>query len=93
MVANACGRVTLLAAGTATERALTASVNVDAGAGPLSSSIHDGGGTEAIPGKFVVSAVAEGLPVVHLSVPLSAHPRDSPLSVAAASVALADIGE
>ena len=86
-------RVTLLAAGTASERALVAAINVDAGAGPGSSRVHQSASGAAIPGSFTVSATAAGLPGAHLVVPLSTRPEDAPLNVAAASVALADIGE
>eukprot|EP01047_Picozoa_sp_COSAG01_P043012 COSAG01_NODE_3793_length_5690_cov_6.048650_3_plen_388_part_00 len=89
-LARAIIRVTLVAAGTASERAMTERVNVDAGAGPCSSSVHQGA---TIPSSFTVSATAEGLPAVHLSIPLSTQPGDDPMNVAAASVGLADIGE
>ena len=82
-------QVTLVAAGTASERAMTAAINVDAGAGLLSSSLHQGSAVAAgIPGSFSVSAMTEGIPAVHMSVALSVNPADDPLNVAAASVAL-----
>lgn len=86
-------RATLLAAGTASERAMVAAINVDAGAGPSSSRVHQGASGATVPSSFTVSATAAGLPSAHLTVPLSTRPEDDPLNVAAASVALADVGE
>jgi hypothetical protein len=96
-LARAIFRVTIVAAGTASERAMTKATNIDAGAGPWSSSVHQGdiATISDFSSSFTVSAIAEGLPGgwVHLNVPLSVQPRDAPLNVAAANVALADIGE
>ena len=90
-------RVTVLAVGAVSDRAMTKAVNVDAGAGPRSSSVHQGDVGTISDGNssFTVSAIAHGLPGgwVHLNIPLSIQAKDAPLNVAAASVALADVGD
>jgi len=91
-------RSTVVATGTAESRVLAAAVNLDAGAGPRSSTIatapsSSSVGVEAVPAtSFTVTAVAQGLPTAHLIIPLSTNPADAPLNVAAASVDQADIG-
>jgi hypothetical protein len=104
-LARAVARVTARAVGSAAARALEAMVNADAGKGPLSSRIvlgdvaGGGGGGEGGSGSgsgglgsFTVTATAGQLPSASLQVALSTDPRDSVLSVAAASVHLADVG-
>ena len=71
-------------------RALEQLVNPDAGRGRHSSSIAKTAVGAAV--SFTVTASAEGLKGASLTVPLSIDEKDSVLSVAAASVGLADIG-
>ena len=72
------------------DRALLASVNVDAGGGPLSAAVLPA--DSAPPTALVVTATSPGLAPATLTIPLSVDPRDEVLAVAAASVALADPG-
>ena len=72
--------------------ALLAMLNPDAGASPQSARILRGGpGDAAVP--IVVQASSPGLPSATISISTSEDPRDSVMSVAAASVGLAYIGE
>ena len=80
-------RVTLVATGTAEDRALLAAVNIEAGAG-TSSGIA---GSGAPPATFTVTASAPGLAPGRVVIPLSVSPADAPLAVAAASVGSADL--
>ena len=102
-LARAVARVTARAVGSAAARALEAMVNADAGKGTLSSRIvlgdvagggggGEGGSRSGGLGSFTVTATAGQLPSASLQVALSTDPRDSVLSVAAASVHLADVG-
>jgi len=92
-LARAIFKVTIKATGSAESRALEALVNPEAGMGPRSSSIllseED---INTLPNSFTVTASAEGLATATLQVPLSTNDSDSVLSVAAASVSLADVG-
>lgn len=85
-------RVTVDASGEPTDRALQAAINLDAGAGPRSSSIMQGPSGGA-PTSLTVTASAPGLPSATINVPLSVNPADEVLAVAAASVGAAFIGE
>ena len=84
-------RSTVDASGTDEERALRASVNVDAGKGRESSSVWVGGAPP--PAAFTILAAAPGLEAASLTVALSRDPADSVLASAQASVQLADWGE
>ena len=89
-LARAVLRVSLMATGSLARRRLIATVNPDAGAGPLSSSVATSN-TEMIR-NFTLMATSPGLVAAHLTVPLSIDPRDDPLNVAGASVHSADVG-
>ena len=86
-------RASLDAAGSAADRALEAQVNVEAGqgAGARSSAVFQGDAAGA-PTSFTVTASAPGLAPASATVQLSVDPADSVMQVAAASVALADLG-
>lgn len=84
-------RTTIDASGSAADRALRASVNVEAGLSPFSSSILQGSAGNA-PTNITVTASAPGLPKASIVIPLSVNPADSVLAVALASVGTADIG-
>ena len=83
-------RVTLDAASPPEVRAARLAMELQAGAGPRSSSILPVG--SAAPTSMTVTASAPGLPVATLVVQLSVDPADAPLAAAAASVAAADLG-
>ena len=89
-LARAVVRVTLAAAGAAADRAIVASVNVDAGRGGRSSAVLAGDAPP--PTAAVVVASAPGLPQASVSIALSVDARDGVLAVAAASVGSADVG-
>ena len=72
------------------ERALLAEVNVEAGAQGAASILAQGG---VAPTVMTVTVTAPGLQSASLDIPLSVDPKDSVLSVAAASVGAADVGE
>ena len=92
-LARAIVRVTLDASGSPAERALRAQVNVEAGLGAAArSSTILQGPSSAAPTSITVTASAPGLAAASFSVPLSVDPADSVLAVAAASVALGDVG-
>jgi hypothetical protein len=82
-------RVTLDAASPDAVRAMRATVDVDAGKGPRSSSVLPVGVTP--PTRITVTASAPGLPDATIDIPLSTDPRDAPLAVAAASVRVASL--
>jgi hypothetical protein len=84
-------RVTVDAAGDASDRAMLAFVNPDAGVGPFSSSVFQG--TGPAPSSIVVEARAAGFQTATIVVALSTDPSDAVLAVAAASIAAADVGE
>jgi len=84
-------RVTVDASGSSDERALRATVNVDAGRAPRSSTILQGSAAAA-PSSITVSASAPGLQTASFTIPLSIDVKDSVLAVAAASVSSADTG-
>lgn len=94
-LARAIAKVTMKATGSAESRALEALINVDAGTkGSSSSKIAVGSvGAVSISASFTVTARVTGLPPTSLEINLSTDPADSVLSVAAASRALADVGE
>ncbi len=82
-LARAVARVTLVATGSAEDRALLAAVNVDAGRGN-SSAVSVGAAPP--PTAFVVTATAAGLAAGSVTVALSVDAADAVLAVAAASV-------
>lgn len=88
-LARAYVRVSLDATLPDAMRALRASIEIDAGAGPRSSSIMPVG--QVPPSSMTITASTPGLPVATLVIPLSVDPADAPLSVAAASVGAADL--
>jgi hypothetical protein len=85
-------RTTLVAAGSAGDRAALAALNVEAGKGPLASAILQGPNGGA-PTAITVTASSPGLTSASITIPLSVDPADSVLAVAAASVGAAYIGE
>ena len=85
-------RASLVAAGSASDRALLATVNVDAGKGAGTSTILVGDDTAA-PTAIVLSASSPGLKPAQITIRLSVDPSDAVLAVAERSVAAADIGE
>jgi len=85
-------RTTLMATGSAADRAAVASLNVEAGKGPATSAILQGPNGGA-PTTITVTASSPGLTGASFTIPLSVDPADSVLAVAAASVASAYIGE
>ena len=84
-LARGIARVTLLATGSAADRAVLAAVNVDAGRGNASSAIHAGDAPP--PPSFTVTALSPGLAAGAVTVALSTADADGVLQVAAASVA------
>ena len=84
-------RGTVDAAGPAAARALRASIDVDAGAGPRASGYLPDG--QAPPTEIVVTASAPGLRAAQLRIPLSVDWADSVWAAAAAGVGSADFGE
>ena len=96
-LARAVVRAALVGAGSDAERAALAYVNVDAGVGGGGGS---GAGTapilppgQAPPTVITVTASAPGLASASIDIALSVDEADSVLSVAAASVGAADVGE
>ena len=89
--ARAVVRVMLVAAGSASDRALLAAVNTDAGQGNASSAVLPPG--QSPPTTATLTASAAGLTPGRVSLPLSVSPADAPLAVAAANVDHADVGE
>jgi hypothetical protein len=83
-LARGIARVTLLATGTAADRAVLAGVNVDAGRGNASAVIYTG--QDAPPSSFTVTALSPGLAAGAVTVALSTADADGVLQVAAASV-------
>ena len=77
-------RASVDASGSPEDRALRASVNVDAGGSPLSSSFVQGAAGGA-PTSFSVSASAPGLAPASITVPLSVDPRDRTTTFEAAA--------
>lgn len=88
-LARAILKTTVKATGSDDARALEALVNKEAGVGPLSSKIVTDGSKAAA--SFTVTASAEGLKAGSLTVSLSTEEKDSVLSVAAASIGMADV--
>lgn len=88
-LARVIARSTVDASGTAAERALRAAVNVDAGQGPLSSTVWVEGAPPP-PSSFTVSAAADGVAGSSITVALSTAAEDSVLEAAQFSVRLAD---
>ena len=84
-------RSTVRAAGSDARRALEALVNKEAGAGPASSTIAQGGSAPAA--SFTVTATCPGLVPASVVVPLSVAEEDGVLAVAARSVGAAYVGE
>lgn len=95
-LARAIVQTTLKATGDHHTRALEALVNPEAGIGALSSTIYTGsnrlGAQAEVATNFTVRAFAEGLAPGSLTIQLSTDETDSVLSVATASVGLADVG-
>jgi hypothetical protein len=93
-LSRAIVRVTVDASGTATERALRASINLDAGQGveSRSSSVLQGLASSVAPTSITIEARATGLSAGSFTIPLSIDPRDAVLAVASASVGMADTG-
>jgi hypothetical protein len=89
-LARAVVRAALVGAGSDQQRALLAEVNVEAGAQGAASILAQGG---VAPTVMTVTVTAPGLQSASLDIPLSVDPKDSVLSVAAASVGAADVGE
>lgn len=85
-------KVTIDAAGSASDRALLAAVNVEAGVGAGTSTILQGSNANA-PTQMVVQATAPGLASASVTIALSTDPSASALATAAASVGAAFIGE
>jgi len=90
-LARAIVRVTVDASGSASDRALLAQVNVEAGLRPRSSTIFQGDPSGA-PTSITVTASAPGLATSSFVIPLSVDPAHSVLNVASNSVDVADVG-
>ena len=91
-LARALVRVTVDASGTKSDRALRASVNLEAGKSVTSRSSTILVGTARAPTSISVTATSPGLKAASFTIPLSVDPKDSVLAVAAASVGTADTG-
>lgn len=89
--ARAVARVSLLAVGADSSRALLAAVNVDAGRGNLSSAVLPP--ATAPPTQATIQATAPGLTAGTVTLALSVDSNDAPLAVASQNVYSADVGE
>lgn len=88
-LARAVVRVTLLATGSPSDRALVSAVNADAGKSAESSTVLAGGATP--PTALTVTATVPGLASGSVTIALSVDPADAVLAVAARSVGVADM--
>lgn len=84
-------RTTQASAGSDADLALLAAVNVDAGAGPLSSKVVPLGPGEEPP-SIVITATSPGLTPATITIPTSVDVADSVLAVATANVQAAYLG-
>ena len=90
-LARAVVRAALVGIGSDAERAQLAYVNTDAGRGMRTAGILGGGASP--PTQITVQVSSPGIPSATLEIPLSTALSDSVLSVAGASVGVADVGE